>query len=80
MPRMKDIIIDSFMSQRRKLNPNHRRNCFELYGFDFIVDEEYRIWLLEINYNPFLGCPNDEMKELVPQMVEHLCQIVIDPI
>lgn len=49
-----------------------RKNVFELFGFDFLMDEELRIWLLEINTNPYLGCPNDEMKVLVPAMMEDL--------
>lgn len=77
---MKDIIIDSFLSVRRKLNPNQRRNVFELFGFDFLIDEEFRFWLLEVNTNPYLGTPNDDMRKLVPNMMEHLCQLVVDPI
>jgi hypothetical protein len=61
IPRMKDIIIDSFLSVRHKMNPNKRKNCFELFGFDFLIDEEFRIWLIEINTNPFLGTPNKDM-------------------
>jgi D-alanine-D-alanine ligase-like ATP-grasp enzyme len=39
------------------MNPNYRKNIFELFGFDFLLDEEFRLWLLEINTNPFLGTP-----------------------
>ena len=58
VPRMKDIIIDSLMSVRNKMNPNRRKQCFELFGFDFLIDEDYRTWLIEINTNPWLGTPN----------------------
>jgi hypothetical protein len=80
IPRMKDLIIDSFMSVRHKMNPNRRKNCFELFGFDFLVDEDFRVWLIEINTNPFLGTPNKEMVKLVPEMVDDMCKLVIDPI
>ena len=80
MPRIKDIIIDSILSVRKKMNPNYRKNVFELFGFDFIMDEEFRLWLLEINTNPFLGTPNNQMKILVPQMMEDLIQLVVDPV
>jgi hypothetical protein len=52
---MKDLIIDSFMSVKAQLNPNGRKNCFELFGFDFLIDEDFRTWLIEVNTNPFLG-------------------------
>ncbi|ODM95085.1 putative tubulin polyglutamylase TTLL2 [Orchesella cincta] len=39
------------------------RNCFDLFGFDILVDEELRPWLLECNYSPGLGgdCETDEI-------------------
>ena len=49
MPRMKDIIIDTFLSVRNDLNPGKRKNCFELLGYDFLIDEDFRLWLLEVN-------------------------------
>ena len=79
MPRMKDIIIDSFLCVRNKMNPNKRKNAFELFGFDFLLDEDFRIWLIEINYNPFLGCPNAYMKALMPKMINDMLKIVLDP-
>jgi hypothetical protein len=80
MPRVKDIMIDSFLSVRRKMNPNNRKHMFELFGFDFLLDEDFRLWLLEINTNPFLGTPNKYMESLVPTMIEDLIQLTVDPI
>lgn len=78
LPRMKDLVIDSFMSVRHKMNPNKRKQCFELFGFDFLLDEDFRIWLIEINTNPYLGTPNKDMVQLVPKMVSEMLEIVLD--
>ena len=77
VPRMKDLIIDSFLSVRNRLNPNKRKNCFELFGFDFLLDEDFRVWLIEINTNPYLGTPNKEMEILVPKMMSLLLSLAI---
>ena len=62
------------------MNVNERENCFELFGFDFLLDEDFRIWLIEVNHNPFLGTPNDYMRGLVPRMIEDMLKIVVDPV
>ena len=51
---MKEIAYMTFSSVKRKLNPNGWKNCFELFGLDFIIDEELKIWLIEVNENPSL--------------------------
>lgn len=79
MPRIKDLVIDSFLSVRHTINAGRRKRCFELFGFDFLIDEDFRTWLIEINTNPYLGTPCAEMEKLVPQMVNDLLKIAVDP-
>ena len=79
-PRIKDIIIDTFLCVKKKMNPNNRTNVFELFGFDFLLDEDFRIWLIECNHNPFLGTPNEYMRGLVPNMIDDMLKIVLDPV
>jgi hypothetical protein len=45
-----------------------------------LLDEDFRLWLIEINTNPFLGTPNKDMVKLVPQMIEDMLKITVDPI
>jgi len=34
------------------INKKLRNYCFEIFGYDFIVDEEFKAWLIEVNTNP----------------------------
>ena len=63
---MKDIVIDTILSIKDNLNPTKRKNSFELLGYDFLIDEDFRVWLLEVNNNPYLGVPNDFIRGLLP--------------
>lgn len=80
LPRMRDIAIDTFLSVRHKMNPNKRKDVFELFGFDFLLDEDFRIWLIECNTNPYLGAPCKFMETMLPQMMNDMFKIVLDPV
>jgi len=77
--RMKDLMIDSFLAVKHELNPTKRKNCFELLGFDFMLDEDLRLWLIEVNSNPYLGVPNKFIEGLLPKMLNDLMEKVLDP-
>ena len=76
---MKDIVIDTFQAVKNQVNPNRRKNNFELFGYDFMIDEDFRVWLIEVNTNPYLGKPNSWTRTFVPNMVDEMFQIVVDP-
>jgi len=76
---MKDIVIDTWDAIKGLVNPNKRKYNYELFGYDFMIDEDLRVWLIEVNINPFLGQPNEYTKKLVPDMIDEMLQIVVDP-
>ena len=62
------------------MHSGRRKNDFELFGFDFLIDEDFRVWLIEVNTNPYLGIPNAYIKDLLPKMIDDLIKITVDPI
>ena len=66
---MKEIINLCFKSVEDKLNPNKRKFCFELFGFDFMIDAAFSVWLLEINTNPCIEESSPLLKMLIPRML-----------
>jgi tubulin monoglycylase TTLL3/8 len=41
-----DVMKSSFRAMEGK------KNAFEIFGLDFIVDENLKVWLIEVNSSP----------------------------
>ena len=52
IPQMRKLMCDSFRSVYGKIDPYRRVNSFEIYGFDFMIDRDFKVYLIECNTNP----------------------------
>lgn len=77
---MKSYIQLSLESVKRKLNPNRRSQCFEIFGYDFIIDAEFNTWLIEANTNPCLEESSQLLKMLLPRMLNDAFKLTVDVI
>jgi len=80
IPKIKGIIEITLKSVREKLNKQDTNFCFEIYGYDFILDQNLRPWLLEINDNPGLCNSSPLIGKLIPRMLDDAFRITLDVI
>ena len=61
-----------------------RNNCFELYGFDILIDSDLKPWLLEVNLSPSLNTEAPIDMKIKSAMISDLLSLVgipaIDPV
>ena len=43
---------------------------FGIYGYDFMIDEDMKVWLIEINVNPAITCNTDVLIKAIPPAIE----------
>jgi hypothetical protein len=80
VPQLKKIATDTIKAVSRKIDPNRRHCSFEIFGYDFMIDEDLKPWLIEVNTNPCLELSSPLLGRLIPQMVENAVRIAIDPL
>ena len=77
---MKILVKISFKSVGKKLLRVSPVLCFEIFGYDFILDNDFKPWILEINNNPGLGISSPVIEKLVPRMFDDALRLTIDKI
>jgi tubulin polyglutamylase TTLL5 len=51
-------------------------NCFELFGYDIIIDEQLKCWLLEVNSSPSLEKDFIIDEILKQQLIDDVIEVV----
>lgn len=73
-----DIILETIKSVESKINQNNRKYCMELFGYDFILDQDMKPWLIEVNTNPCLEESSGLLKILLPRMLDDALKLTVD--
>lgn len=76
--KMKYAIEISMNAVGAKLNKKEKMLSFEIFGYDFIIDNDFTPWILEINNNPGLGISSPVIEKLVPRMLDDAFRLTID--
>ncbi|NXI58286.1 TTL10 polyglycylase, partial [Chloroceryle aenea] len=65
--RMQQIMLQSFLAAKPKLD--RKLGYFDLIGCDFLIDENFKVWLLEMNANPALHTDCQVLRDIIPAVV-----------
>ena len=74
---MKNIIYVSLKAvQAVMINDKH---CFEVYGYDILIDDNLKPWLIEVNASPSLSTTTEMDRVLKMQVINDAFNVVVPP-
>jgi tubulin polyglutamylase TTLL4 len=82
MHRIRDVLIKTLISQEPHIINSmsrftkHKNVCFELYGFDILVDNKLKPWLLEVNISPSLSSSSPLDKKIKTVLIADTLNLV----
>jgi len=69
-PGMKQGLVGSLLASQEAMD--RRKNSFELYGADFMVMEDFSVWLIEINSHPDMSYSTSVTARLCRKVMEDI--------
>mmetsp|Transcript_28223 Transcript_28223/g.44023 ORF Transcript_28223/g.44023 Transcript_28223/m.44023 type:complete len:266 (+) Transcript_28223:1631-2428(+) len=57
---------------------DNRQGCFEWFGLDFMIDNDFNAWMLECNISPDLSRGTEVLEELVPDAMYDLWDMLFE--
>lgn len=80
-PTMKHVtrqVVGSFISELVD-DPSEHKNRYSLLGLDYIVDQDLKPWLIEINTYPYLWDNNELFGEIKKNLLSDVYNFIIQP-
>ena len=80
MKQIKDIISVSMRCGKNRINKYNRNFQFEIFGYDFMLDNDFNAFLIEINTNPGLEISSPWIQIVVPRMLDDALRLTVDKV
>jgi tubulin--tyrosine ligase len=76
LPQIEKQVLYALLAAKEHMEVLHTSTyrCFNLLGFDFMLDDNFRVYLIEVNASPTTD------PKLIPRLVEELVRVAIDPV
>eukprot|EP00913_Durusdinium_trenchii_P001860 g1722.t1 len=75
IPQLKSCILQTL--QAVQSNMVQRPESFEVYGFDFLIGEDLKPWLLEVNLSPACESRTQWMSDMLERMASRLVELLL---
>ena len=75
---IKEIVAISMKSVKEQIDKNNNNYQFEIFGYDFMLDENFNLFLIEVNDNPGLEESSPWIEIIVPRMLDDALRLTID--
>ena len=73
-PQINRIAVESLESVQE--NIVSRKKTFEVLGYDFMIDENYKVWLIEVNSSPTMEHSTKTTSRIVQKGMSDLADLV----
>ena len=70
------LSVEPVLSQAFNQYVPDRNNCFQLFGFDVLIDNKLNPWLLEVNLSPSLACDSPLDQKIKSNLISNLFNLV----
>jgi tubulin---tyrosine ligase len=77
---IQDLVCDSIKAVSSLMMSTKKSLTFEVFGYDFMVDQDLGVWLIEVNTNPCLELGCSYLAKLIPEMLENAFKVALDPL
>ena len=77
---IKEIVSITMKCGKDQINKNNRNFQFEIFGYDFMLDANFNLFLIEINTNPGIEESSPWIKIIVPRMLDDALRLTLDKI
>lgn len=75
---MKNLVISTMQSVQDMYQNKAGKGCFELFGFDIMLDDNFNPWLIEVNESPSMEYSTDITERLVKELFPSIVSVVVD--
>lgn len=79
-PKLKEIAAATVRATYPFLRERGPGDNFELFGLDFMVDQHFKPWLIEVNTNPSLEVNCPVLERVIPGVLEHALRLGVDAV